>query len=62
MKTIITLAIGFWIGRQMYINYNKKEAKRKETELKERLQKFLVGNGITRREAKKQSEQLIKSK
>jgi len=38
MKTILTLGVGFWLGRQLYINYDKRTALRKEAQLKARLQ------------------------
>ncbi|MBL4574817.1 MAG: hypothetical protein JKY51_01795 [Opitutaceae bacterium] len=59
MKTVITLAIGFLIGRQIYINYDKNEARKKESEVKDRLKQFLQDNGLDHKEASKQSDKIM---
>lgn len=60
MRTVIALAIGFWVGRQIYINYDKEEARKKEAQAKKRLKKFLEENGLTRTEASEQSDEILK--
>ena len=61
MRTVIALAIGFWVGRQVYINYDKEEARKKEAQAKKRMQKFLEENGLTRIEASEQSDEILKT-
>ena len=59
MKTIITLAVGFWLGRQIYIKYDKEQAKEMEEGVKKRLQSFLEENGLTKTEVKETTEEII---
>ena len=59
MKTIITLAVGFWLGRQIYIKYDKQQAKEMEEGVKKRLQSFLKDNGLTKTEVKETTEDII---
>ncbi|WP_339625478.1 hypothetical protein [uncultured Winogradskyella sp.] len=59
MKTILTLGVGFWLGRQIYINYDKRTALKKEAQLKARLQKFLEDNDFSKTESKKQSNRIV---
>ena len=61
MKTIITLGIGFWLGRQIYINYDKKESRQKEARLKKRLLDFLEVNNFSKIESKKQAKTILGS-
>lgn len=59
MKTILTLSVGFWLGRQIYINYDKREALQKEVRLKKRLVDFLENQKFSKAEQKKHSKQII---
>ncbi|MDN5201240.1 hypothetical protein QQ008_07700 [Fulvivirgaceae bacterium BMA10] len=59
MRTILSLAVGFWLGRQIYIQYDKEEALKKEKVIKARLKKFLEENGLTKSEAKEQTSDLL---
>lgn len=59
MRTILSLAVGFWLGRQIYIQYDKEEALKKEKVVKDRLRKFLEENGLTKSEAKEQTSDLL---
>jgi hypothetical protein len=59
MKTILTLGVGFWLGRQIYVNYDKRTALKKEAQLKVRLQKFLEDNDFSKTESKKQSNRIV---
>lgn len=59
MKTILTLGVGFWLGRQIYINYDKRIALKKEAQLKARLQKFLEENDFTKAESQKQTNRIL---
>lgn len=59
MKTILTLGVGFWLGRQIYINYDKRIALKKEAQLKARLQKFLEENDFTKAESQKQKNRIL---
>lgn len=59
MKTILTLGVGFWLGRQIYINYDKRTVLRKEAQLKKRLQSFLEDNDFTKTESKKHINRIV---
>lgn len=59
MKTILTLGVGFWLGRQIYINYDKRTAHRKEAQLKKRLQSFLEDNDFTKTESEKHINRIV---
>lgn len=59
MKTILTLGVGFWLGRQIYINYDKRTALRKEAELKKRLLDFLEENDFSKAESKKHLNRIV---
>ncbi len=59
MRSIMSLALGFWIARQIYINYDKEEAIRKEANMKNKLKKFLADRGLSLSEANKQTEEII---
>ena len=47
MKTIITLAVGFWLGRSIYIHYDRETAKKKEETIKRRLKNILSEYGLS---------------
>lgn len=59
MKTILTLGVGFWLGRQIYINYDKRTALRKEAQLKKRLLDFLEENDFSKAESKKHLNRIV---
>ena len=50
MKTVAALAIGFWLGRQLYINYDRQQAIQKEAAVKRRLKNALGDLGISKAE------------
>lgn len=50
MKTILTLGVGFWLGRQVYVNYDKRNTLKKEAQLKARLEKFLEAHDFSKAE------------
>ncbi|QRM89523.1 hypothetical protein FG167_09870 [Lacinutrix sp. WUR7] len=60
MKTILTLGVGFWLGRQIYVNYDKRTALKKEAALKARLQQFLEDNNFSKTESQKQSNRIVR--
>lgn len=60
MRTIITLAIGYWIARQIYVNFDKEQSRIKETKTKKRLTAFLKQNGLTQSEADTQTRRILK--
>ena len=59
MKTVLVLAIGFWIGRQIYINFDQEEAKQKEAKLKEKLLQYFQKQGFSKKEASEKVEQFL---
>lgn len=59
MKTVFTLAIGIWIGRQIYINYDHQQALGKEEKLKKRLVQFLKENELDTRDTDLKIRQIL---
>ncbi len=59
MRTVITLAVGFWLSRQIYIKYDKGKMKKKEDQVKSRLEAFLKENGLTKTEVKETMDEII---
>ena len=59
MKTVITLGVGFWLGRQIYINYDKKTALKKEKEVKQRLVEFLEAQDFSKSDTIKFSNKIL---
>ncbi len=59
MRTLISLAVGFWLGRKLYLQYDKEEALKKEQALKDRLKKVLEESGLTKTEAQEQTSELL---
>lgn len=59
MKTILTLGVGFWLGRQIYVNHDKRKALKREARLKARLQRFLEDNDFSKTESKAQSNRIV---
>lgn len=59
MKTILTLGVGIWLGRQIYTNYEKRSTLRKEAQLKARLLQFLEANNFSTTESAIHSKQII---
>ena len=59
MREVIALSVGFLLARQLYINQEKKEARRKEQGVKNRLHQFLKDKGLTPEEVKKQLNELM---
>ena len=59
MRTIVSLAIGFWLGREIYIKYDKEEALKKEQAIKKRLKTFLEKNGLSQNEVKEETNEIL---
>ncbi|MEM9884333.1 MAG: hypothetical protein AAF849_00455 [Bacteroidota bacterium] len=59
MKTVLVLAIGFWIGRQIYINFDQEEARQKEAKLKEKLLQYFQKQGFSEKEANVKVQQFF---
>ena len=59
MRTVITLAVGFWLGRQVYIKYDKKKVQQREQQVKSRLETFLKQNGLTKTEVNSTINEII---
>ncbi len=58
MRTVIALAIGFWVARHIYLNYEQ-QALRKEDEVKRRLKNYLEGSGFSAAEAGTEADKII---
>lgn len=41
MKTVVALSIGFWLGREVYLNYDRNAMLKKEAALKKRIADLL---------------------
>ncbi len=46
MRTIMSLAVGFFLGRQLYLQYDKEEALKREQAFKDRIKKLLEENKL----------------
>lgn len=44
MKTILILAAGVWIGREIYTTLAKNQAKEREVKIRKALEKFIQDN------------------
>ena len=56
MKTILTLAAGFWLGRSIYLHHDKEQALKKEAAIKRRLQSLLSDYGLSKAESEEATE------
>ena len=59
MRTIITLGIGFWMGRQLYINHDKRVARAREAKLKQRLMSLLKEKDPKQTQIEKQANKRL---
>ncbi len=59
MRTIMSLAVGFWLGRQLYIRYDQQEALEKERILKRKLQDLLKKHGVSDLEVHQHTSQWL---
>lgn len=59
MKTVVTLAVGFWLGRQIYVRYDREKIKKKEERVKSRLEAFLKENGLNRTQVQTTIKEII---
>ncbi|HEY9084024.1 MAG TPA: hypothetical protein VIN73_11870 [Vicingaceae bacterium] len=46
MRTVVTLAVGFWLARQLYVRYDREKINKKQQRVKSRLEAFLKENGL----------------
>ncbi|WP_157366736.1 hypothetical protein [Aquimarina agarilytica] len=60
MKTVLSLAVGFWVGRQVYINYNASQAKAREAHIKKQLMAVFEKSRIKSKQLQEQIEQIFK--
>lgn len=61
MRTVLALAVGFWIARKIYIGYDKQQALEKEAQVKKRIRQFLEDQGLTVKEAEKEAKTMFGS-
>lgn len=59
-NTLLALGVGFLIGRHIYKNYDRKEAQRKEAQIKRRLIETLEDLGLSKREVTSQSNHILR--
>jgi hypothetical protein len=59
MRTVVTLAVGFWLGRQIYVRYDREKVKKKEEQVKSRLEAFLKENGLNRTQVQETVKEII---
>lgn len=59
MRTVVTLAVGFWLGRQIYVRYDREKVKKKEEQVKSRLEAFLKENGLNRTQVQATVKEII---
>ena len=60
MKTILALAVGFWIGREVYIRYDRQIVLDKEKQLKDKMKNLLKDGGWSTTEINQTLEELTK--
>ncbi|UII32177.1 hypothetical protein LVD17_28230 [Fulvivirga ulvae] len=58
MKTIAALAVGFWLGRQGYINYDRQQALEKEAIMKRKVKKMLEEMGLSKSDITEKVKQI----
>ncbi len=61
MKSLMTFALGFFIARQVYINFDKQEARNKEARLKRKVEDLLEDIGLSKKEAQEHSTEILKT-
>lgn len=44
MRTVLILAVGVWIGREIYTTLAKNQAKEREVKIRKALEKFIQDN------------------
>ncbi len=59
MRAVFTFALGFIIARQVYINFDKQEARNKETKLKQKIDSVLKDIGLSPKEIKEQTHKIL---
>lgn len=59
MRTLLTLGVGFWLGRQLYIRHDQRTALKKEAQLKARLHQFLKTYDLTSNAREAEIKRLI---
>ena len=62
MRTILILAAGVWIGREIYTTLAKNQAREREVKLRKSLEKFIQDKlpAIELEQAKKEIENILK--
>lgn len=61
MKTILTLSVGFWIGRQVYINYNREQTQSREAAIKKQLEAVFRKYNMKAKGVREQVERIFKN-
>ncbi|MBQ21677.1 MAG: hypothetical protein CMD31_13060 [Flavobacteriales bacterium] len=59
MRTVVTLAVGFWLGRQLYVRYDREKVKKKQERVKSRLEAFLKENGLNQTQVEETVKEII---
>ena len=59
IRTVLALGVGFWLARQIYINQDKNEARKKEAQIKNRINNLLKEYGLTKTEMKEATQEIM---
>ena len=59
MKTVFTLGLGFWLGRQIYERYHTGKAQKKYAKQKARLTAYLETYDLGQGELKQQVQHIL---
>jgi len=59
--TLLKVALGFYLGRTFYLEFNKQQALRKEREVKEKITSFLQKHGLSIAEAKAKTDAFMQN-
>ena len=62
MRTVLILAAGVWIGREIYTTLAKNQAREREVKVRKALEKFIQENlpTLTPKEMQKEVENILK--
>lgn len=61
MRTVITLAVGIYLGRQLYLYCDSVKARQKQEAFKKKLSEILQRSGVSKEDVEKHMEDALKA-
>ncbi len=61
MRTVIVLAVGIFLGRQLYLHCDSVKARQKEEAFKKKLTEVLQANGISKDDVEKHIQEALQA-